>query len=797
MDEKTLEMLEFHRVRETLAGFTSFPTSEEIALSLPCLTDHSRISHRLRQSAEASELARLEPGVIVGEIADTREEALMASRGKILDPAVLVASGVTLASVRRLHGNLARRSAEFPLLAEVATRLVPLKTLENRIAKCLSPEGKVLDSASPELEAVRGQLRNARRRLLDRLDAIIESPRGRRIIQESLVTEREGRYVIPVKAESRKNIRGIVHDVSNTGATIFIEPWTTVEAGNELRELSVEEQRQVERILRALSEEVGAHSTEIAANIEAAAEIDLAQAKARYARSIRGNEPTMVTLDDASAQLSAGLRLIEARHPLLGDKAVPLSVEIGQDLASGGYAVLIITGPNTGGKTVALKTIGLLSLMAQAGLPIPASKDTCLPVFDGIFVDIGDEQSIEQTLSTFSWHIGNITRIIDGATRRSLVLLDELGTSTDPAQGSALARAVLLHFLDVGSTTVATTHFSDLKAFAHAMPGMENASLTFDPVTTEPTYHLTVGLPGGSNTLETAARLGVPPAIVAKARSMLSEGTHQLEALLADLMTEKEKTEKLRHDLERQQEETGQRSAEIDRRLARLETEERTIIEEARDRVVREAAELHKHIRQATTQLRKEKSKEAIDRGQQQAAAARKQLASEGWQAKAAGNAAAAAGTGGEIATGDTVWLRDANVAGKVVGVSTDGHQVEVQAGATRIHLALKGVTRIDTPSGGKPPAAAQTRPPIPHGGKAARELLLLGKRADEAEWQLDSYLNSVFLSELDEVRIVHGEGTGALRKLVRGVLADHPLVKSYRPGGRGEGGNGVTVVQL
>ncbi len=502
MDEKTLEMLEFHRVRETLAGFTSFPASEELALGLPCLTAHSQINHRLRQSAEARELARLEPGVTVGDVVDTREEVAMASRGMMLDPAALVATGTTLASVRRLHSNLARRSADLPLLAEVAARLVPLKPLENRIARCLSPEGEMLDSASPELKAVRVQLRDARRRLLDRLDAIIKSPRGRRITQEALVTEREGRYVIPVKTESRKDIRGIVHDVSNTGATIFIEPWTTVEAGNELREVIVEEQRQVERVLRALSEEAGQHSTDIAANIEAAAEIDLAQAKARYARSIRGNEPTIIDRDDASTSSSGGLRLVEARHPLLGDKAVPLSVEIGADFASGGCTVLVITGPNTGGKTVALKTAGLLSLMAQAGLPIPASAETRLPVFDGIFVDIGDEQSIEQTLSTFSWHIGNITRIIVGATSRSLVLLDELGTSTDPAQGSALARAVLTHFLEVGTTTVATTHFSDLKAFAHATPGMENASLDFDPVTTEPTYHLTVGLPGGSNTLE-------------------------------------------------------------------------------------------------------------------------------------------------------------------------------------------------------------------------------------------------------------------------------------------------------
>lgn len=785
MDKKTLEMLQFHRIRETLAGFTSFPASQELALNLPCLTDYADINHRLRQSAEAGTLARLEPEVIVGEIADTREETTLAARGMMLDSVALVATGITLASVRRLHGSLARRKGDYPLLAELASRLVPLKPLENRLARSLSAEGEVLDAASPELKAVRGQLRDARRKLIARLDQIIKSPRGRRITQEPLVTEREGRYVIPVKAESRRDIRGIIHDVSNSGATIFIEPWTTVEDGNELRQVIVEEQRQVERVLRALSEEIGNHAAEINANIEAAAEIDFIQARARYGRSIRGTEPTLISPDDDTSSGNAGLRLVEARHPLLGAKAVPLSVEIGGDLT-----VLVITGPNTGGKTVALKTIGLLSLMAQAGLPIPASPETRLPVFDDIFVDIGDEQSIERTLSTFSWHIGNINRILAGATRRSLVLLDELGTSTDPAQGSALARAILTHFLQTGTMTVATTHFSELKAFAHATPGMENASLDFDPVTTEPTYHLTVGLPGGSNALETATRLGMPPSIIAQARSLLATGTQEIESLIADLIARKDKAQELQQTLERRQEDTEQRAAEVDRRIARFDAEERTAIEAARDSVVREAAELQKEIRQATVRLRKEKSQEALDRGRKQAAATREKLAS--LQPKAGRGEASR--TDGEIIPGDTVWLRDANIAGKVVGVSTDGRQVEVQAGATRISISAVNVTRMDN-IGEQPPP--KTLPASPRGRSAPGELLLLGKRADEAEWALDNYLDSAFLAELEQARIVHGEGTGALRKMVREVLAGHPLVKSYRPGGRGEGGNGVTVVQF
>ena len=356
-------------------------------------------------------------------------------------------------------------------------------------------------------------MREVRQEVLTHLQAIITSPRGRKIVQEPIITEREGRYVIPVKVESRRQIKGIVHDVSNTEATVFIEPWTTTDTQNELRQLVAEEKDEIERILRTLSAEAGAFEGEITRNIELIAEIDLALAKARYAREAKATEPIIVAAARSAkaegAEPGGVLRLVEARHPLLKKKAVPLSVEIGRD-----FSVLVITGPNTGGKTVALKTIGLLSLMAQAGLPIPAQAESRIPVFDGVYADIGDEQSIEQTLSTFSWHIGNIVHIINNATAQSLVLLDELGTNTDPGEGSALGRSILLHFLSQRTMAVATTHYTELKALAHATDGMENAALDVDPVTMAPTYHLTVGIPGGSNALATASRLGLPEEIV-------------------------------------------------------------------------------------------------------------------------------------------------------------------------------------------------------------------------------------------------------------------------------------------
>ncbi|MFC1865051.1 endonuclease MutS2, partial [Chloroflexota bacterium] len=528
MDDKSLEILEFPRIKEILAGFTSFQASHELALDLQPLSDYEQVSLLLKQSAEARYLLSLEPGFSIGGVIDIREAVKMAARGKILEPVSLVEIQQTLAAICQLRSSLGKLSQELPLLWNIAEGIVELHHLVKDIASCIAPSGELLDHASPKLAAVRQQLREARERLLERLEAIIRSPNGGKIIQEPIITEREGRYVLPVKIEFRKEIKGIVHDVSNTGATVFVEPWTIVEMGNTLRELVIEEVREIDRILGKLSAEVGTHEAEVSLSIALIAELDLALAKARYAKKARATEPVLTTFIENekgnTEEQASVIRLVEARHPLLTEKAEPLSVEIGRN-----FSILMITGPNTGGKTVALKTIGLLSLMTQAGIPIPASAKSHIPVFDGVFADIGDEQSIEQTLSTFSWHMGNIIRVINSATERSLVLLDELGTNTDPAEGSALSRSILLHFLSRGTMAIATTHYSDLKMFAHTTPGLQNASLDFDPVTLIPTYHLTVGIPGGSNALATASRLGLPPKIIANARGMLSKGTQELE----------------------------------------------------------------------------------------------------------------------------------------------------------------------------------------------------------------------------------------------------------------------------
>jgi len=574
--------------------------------------------------------------------------------------------------------------------------------------------------------------------------------------------------------------------LSNTGATVFVEPQVTVGLGNDLRELEIAEKHEIHRILSALSSEVARHQDEISRSLQLVAEFDLALAKARFARDFKATEPELLDFDSESAE-GYSLRLVEAQHPLLGPKAVPLTVEIGKD-----FSILVITGPNTGGKTVALKTIGLLSLMTQAGIPIPASPESRLPVFDNIFSDIGDEQSIEQTISTFSWHIGNIVRIIDGADDRSLVLLDELGTSTDPSEGSALARAILRRFLSQGTMTVATTHQNELKAFAYVTPGLENASLDFDPVTLRPTYRLRVGVPGGSNALATALRLGLPASIVDEARRLLDKSGQELQTLLTHLEEERQRVEGIRRTLEGEKLEVERETARLKEELQQLERERYKLIQDTRDAVVKEAAELHRRIKQTAAELRKERTQAKIAQARKDLAAVREKLQGEVW--------APEAGTVKEeleeliIMPGDTVWLKELNLSARVLSISESAHEAEVQAGQSRFRLSLDSLEKTAPGNVVLSEPARVVRPVV---SAVALELDLRGKRAYEIEPLLDGYLNDASLAGLTGVRIIHGLGTGTVRDIVRDFITAHPLVKSFRGGKRDEGGDGVTVASL
>ncbi|MBN1191258.1 MAG: endonuclease MutS2 [Dehalococcoidales bacterium] len=790
MNEKNLEMLEFPRVREIIAGYTSFAVSREMAQALRPSHSYEQIARWLKQSAEARRLLSLEPDLSIGGIYDIREAVMLASRGKTLELQSLVDIQKTLAATRFLHNKLGRLAAEAPLLGNINSKIVAHSQLEKEIGRCISPSAELLDSASSRLSELRHMVREKRLQILNRLDAVIKSREAEKLVQDPIITERDGRYVIPVKVEMRREMRGIVHDISNTGATAFVEPMVTIDLGNELREAVIEEQHEVERILGDLSAAVGEEEAAISQNLKLVAEIDLALAKARFAYRFKAAEPLISGVKIADGNPGTEnriLRLMNARHPLLKGKPVPLNVEIGRD-----FQGMVITGPNTGGKTVALKTIGLLSMMTQAGLPIPAASESYVPIFDNIYSDIGDEQSIEHTLSTFSWHIGNIVRILQKATDKSLVLLDELGTSTDPAEGAALAQSILTAFLDLGAMVVATSHFGELKAFAHTTPRLRNASLDFDSVTLAPTYHLTVGLPGGSNALAIASQLGLPADIIESARQRLTRGSVELEQLLSDLMSEKQSLDALRDAVEREKQRAEELREELEEELRRHREEEQQLLRQTRIRLINEGDELQKQIRDAMDELKKNRSKEKLEQARKALAQVREQLNGKEWQP-----ARTPQEEKGEddFAVGKRVWLAGMNIQGTVISPPDGSGQLEVQVGNTHLKIAPEGLEKAEEGERRSTEYYPLSRQAVRR--IASRELDLRGKRADEVEVELDGYLNDASLANLPEVRIIHGIATGTVRQIVRQFLASHPLVDSFRSGKSEEGGDGVTIAKL
>jgi DNA mismatch repair protein MutS2 len=802
MDEKTLHTLEYPKILERLVAYTAFAASAEKARSLQPTRDIEEVRHRLAETSEAVQLMVTHADLSIGGARDVRAPVDLANHGGVLMPNDLLDIKSTLVAARNLLRTFERLGGSYPNLYQIASRLPASPSLIDGITRALSERGEILDSASEKLSNIRRDLRIAHERLLSKLQHMVADPKNGPFLQEALFTQRDGRYVLPLRAEFKGRIKAIVHDQSASGATLFVEPLAVVELNNQYRELELAERDEERRILTELSHQVGLQAAVILEAVETIAELDLALARGKYAEDIRATEPVLHSFPHRKGALEglhpgSVIRLYQARHPLLDPQTVvPIDVELDPQT----YA-LVITGPNTGGKTVTLKTVGLLALMAQSGLHIPVQSGSEISVFDNIYADIGDEQSIEQSLSTFSGHITNIVHILMVADSLSLVILDELGAGTDPQEGAALARALLTHLLGRGITTLVTTHHPELKAFAHSTPGVVNASVEFDLETLRPTFHLTVGLPGRSNALAIAQRLGLPDPIVADARSELSPEDLRAEDLLDEIHRQRDLSRQARSAAEKARQEAESLRNELALRLERIEDERRAVLEQARQEGEAQVRELQDEISEARRLLaRARQPLEALQTVEQQVG-----VLEEAVEKPIERASPDVPGTKRRsIRLGDKVRLRTINMQGVVTALSEE--EAEVQVGMLRVRSRqadLELVSGQPIASETAPEPARRSRPAT-GGGKMdilpaspGVELDLRGQRAEDALEVLDRYLDAAYLAGLPFVRIIHGKGTGRLREVVRQALHQHPHVRSFEAGGEKEGGEGVTVAIL
>jgi DNA mismatch repair protein MutS2 len=779
-----------------LATKTSFSAGRELALALAPTADPYLVERWQATTEEARRLPSLKPGLTLGGAHDVRPIAQRASLGGLLQPLELLDVASTARVARLWRDTVLRLRESMPMLANIAARLSDLRGMEQDINHAIDPGGEIRDDASPKLHQVRRDLRIAQDRLLSQLQSLLHAMRSS--LTDGVITQRNGRYVLPVRSDERGRVKGIVHDQSASGATLFIEPMPIVEAGNRIRGLEAEERHEIERILRELSNRVAIHHEEIDASVASLAELDLHLAKGRLGDEMDAVRPLMHELPRQSSAWPI-VKLLEARHPLLRGKVVPLTVELGAV-----FDVLVITGPNTGGKTVALKTVGLLSLMAQAGLQVPAGEGSELAIFQRVYADIGDEQSIEQSLSTFSSHITHIVRMLGPADNASLILLDELGAGTDPQEGSALARAILTFLRDRGAFTIATTHYSELKAFAHSTSRVENASVEFNTRTLAPTYCLLVGVPGRSNALAIAGRLGMPPEILELARSLLSPETVQTEELLAEVQRERRAAEAAKRDARREAAEADKLRRRLRDELRRTERERDEILRRARQESETMLAELR---READRRLRELSAGGGDRRRLREAADAVRSLEAPR-QAEPTPLAPPPiveeeADLGpAEIRVGADVIVPRIGVPATIVSLAPSG-DAELNVRGMRVRVKASELTEA-RPASRKDRQEASFReaPPILTRASAAPpappiQLDLRGLRRDEAAEALDRYLNDAYLGGLQKVRIIHGKGSGAVRAAVREQLTGHALVSRFQQADAREGGDGATEVTL
>jgi mutS2 protein len=792
MNQKALETLEYKKIIAQLKREMGSAASAKLADELTPLTSEKIIKEELRSTTEAVDLIVRKGPLPTGGLYDIREALLLAKKGGSLTMRQLLevqnVLGISSEVVAFMHDDAL---PELKYIGEMVDLIVEFTALEKEISRCILTEDEMADNASPKLKDIRRSIHQQNQAIKNKLSRIITSSSNKTYLQDTIVTMRDGRYVIPVKQEYRSFFPGMVHDQSKGGATLFIEPQGVVELNNKLRELEVEEQLEIARILAELSSRVAEHYREIRSNLELLIKLDFIMAKGKLSCKMHASEPKI----DADGEL----RLISARHPLIEyKKAVPVDIRIGGD-----YRTLIITGPNTGGKTVSLKTAGLLVMMAQSGLHIPASHASTLPIFGEVFADIGDEQSIEQSLSTFSSHMKNIVSIIDKASYDSLVLVDELGAGTDPTEGAALAIAILERFYDSGALTMATTHYNELKKYALATSGVENAAMEFDVETLTPTYRLLIGVPGKSNAFEISKKLGLSESVIERASEHIKHGDMEFENVISSIEDDKRKAAADRLDAESMR-------AEIEERLKKLEEKEKAISEKRADIIAeakREARELLRETKSAVKDVQKdlrrlqksgahtnlntgalEKSRRKINEAED--------LVSEK-VVKQVNSEPVSADT---LKIGDRVKLLTIGQNGTILSLPDEKGNLMINIGALKVKARLQDLMLINEGKDRKPQAKSSSKYGSLLRSKSSSvsaSINVMGKNLEDALADVEKYLDDVYMAGLDMVSIIHGRGGGILKDGIRQMLKRKKYVDSYGAASYNDGGEGVTVVRM
>ena len=771
-DARSQELLEFPLVRARLAAHAAFAPSQRLAESIAPSSDPIVVHRLLDETDQARDLLSRRPDVGVGGARDIAPFVLRARRGGRLAGTELLGILDTLISAGRLSDAL--RDERPPLLHELGRSIQPLPVLRARLEQSMDPAGELLDGASPSLGGLRRAVRVAYERLRSRLETIVHSSDLGAALQEPIVTLRNGRYVVPVRADARSRVKGIVHDQSGSGQTLFIEPLVVVELGNAWREAQLAAEAEEERILDELSSLVAAQADPLDDTLAALATFDFWMCRARLAGETDAIRADASQRDD--------VELLSARHPGLSGRVVPIDIRLGAD-----FRALVITGPNTGGKTVALRTLGLLALMHQSGLHVPVAPGSRLPVFRDLFADIGDEQSIAQSLSTFSGHMRSIVRIVEAAGPGCLVLLDELGAGTDPTEGSALAQSLLDHFIAAGALVAATTHYAELKAYAHNSPQAENASVEFDIETLSPTYRLQIGIPGTSQAFAIAERLGLSSALVDDARSRLGRAEAEFEQTLVSIKEAQLTAEEslARATVAEERARAARREAEEERLRARRERD--SAVADARDEAQRALAEVQAEIRAARELLARETLTEArLEESTQRLSERATDLIAPADEDAVAEVETSALMIGATARSNDG-WQ------GTVAEIDERSGTATLAAGSMRISVPITELQTVAAPKSDP----LRTNTPRSPARAVPSSLDLRGARVEEALEMLESYVDGASVAGAPRVTVIHGHGSGALRDALRSRLSGHPLVKSWRPGDRGEGGDGATIIEL